>query len=311
MDTPATSRIRNVALIGHSGSGKTTLAEALLFRAGAIPRPGRVEDGATVCDFEPEEIKRGITLSPAFAPFDWTASDGETYRVNLIDTPGYADFAGGVDAALAVADLAVVVVSAVDGVEVGTEIVWHQCAAAGIPRLVFVSKEDKARAEFRRVLLQLQERFGSSVVPLELPLGEEDHLHGVADVLSERGYTYDGDGVGRSGDLPADVEVEEHRLHDQLAEEIVAGDDEQLERYLSGDTPTASELEHTLAHEVLDGVEFPVLLGSATTGVGRFPSGSARTPTGPASGPGVIPPAGSGLTTPCGAGDSTAPANSD
>jgi elongation factor G len=268
MDTPATSRIRNVALVGHSGSGKTTLAEALLFRAGAIPRPGRVEDGATVCDFEPEEIKRGITLSPAFAPFDWTASDGETYRVNLIDTPGYADFAGGVDAALAVADLAVVVVSAVDGVEVGTEIVWHQCAAAGIPRLVFVSKEDKARAEFRRVLLQLQERFGSAVVPLELPLGEEDHLHGVADVLSERGFTYDGDGVGRSGDLPSDVEAEEHRLHDQLAEEIVAGDDEQLERYLSGDTPTASELEHTLAHEVLDGVEFPVLLGSATTGVG-------------------------------------------
>src|SRR5690554_6635775 len=100
MDQAATPRIRNVALVGHSGVGKTTLAEALLHRAGVIPRQGRVEDGATVCDTEPEEIRHDITLSPAVAPFRWTASDGETYKVNLIDTPGYADFAGGVDAAL-------------------------------------------------------------------------------------------------------------------------------------------------------------------------------------------------------------------
>src|SRR5690554_3947963 len=167
MDQAATPRIRNVALVGHSGVGKTTLAEALLHRADAIPRPGRIEDGTTVCDFEPEEIKRRISLSPAVAPFRWTASDGVEYHVNLIDTPGYADFAGGVDAALAVADLAVVVVSAVDGVEVGTELVWQQCADAGIPRLVFVTKEDKPRADFHRVLTQLREVFGAGVVPLE------------------------------------------------------------------------------------------------------------------------------------------------
>ena len=128
MNNPSTEKIRNVAIVGHSGCGKTTLAEALLLRAGVLARAGRVEDGTTVCDTEPEEAKRSMSLSLALAPFDWKASDGETYKVNLIDTPGYTDFAGDVDAALAVADLAVLVVSAVDGVEVGTELAWSKCA---------------------------------------------------------------------------------------------------------------------------------------------------------------------------------------
>ncbi|MBX9244043.1 elongation factor G [Actinotalea ferrariae] len=268
MDQASTPRIRTVALVGHSGVGKTTLAEALLHRAGVIPRQGRVEDGTTVCDTEPEEHRRHISLSPAVAPFPWTASDGETYKVNLLDCPGYADFAGGVDAALAVADLAVVVVSAVDGVEVGTETVWQQCAEAGIPRLVFVTKEDKPRADFHRVLDQLRATFGAGLVPLELPLGEEDRLRGVADVLSDEGLAYDADGRHHTEALPDDVAEEEHRLHDEVAEEIVSGDDEQLERYLSGEVPTAAELERALVHEVRDGLAFPVLLGSAVTGVG-------------------------------------------
>lgn len=268
MDMAATPTIRTVALVGHSGVGKTTLAEALLHRAGVIPRLGRVEDGSTVCDTEPEEIRRGISLSPTIAPFPWTASDGLTYKINLIDTPGYADFAGGVDAALAVADLAVVVVSAVDGVEVGTEIVWQQCAAAGIPRMVFVTKEDKPRADFHRVLDQLRATFGAGVVPLELPIGEETAFHGVADVLSEQGFGYDADGTHHTQALPAEVAEEEHRLHEEVTEEIVSGDDEQLERYLSGEVPSASDLERALVHEVRDCQEFPVLVGSATTGVG-------------------------------------------
>ena len=268
MDQASTPRIRNVALVGHSGVGKTTLAEALLLRAGVIPRLGRVEDGTTVCDTEPEEIKRRMSLSPAIAPFEWTASDGETYKVNLIDTPGYADFAGGVDAALAVADLAVVVVSAVDGVEVGTEIVWQQCIDAGLPRIVFVTKEDKARADFHRTLAQLRERFGAGLVPLELPIGEEDAFHGVADVLSDQGFAYDADGSHHTEPLPDDVAAAERALHDEVVAEIVSGDDEQLERYLSGDAPSAADLEKALGHEVRDCQEFPVLVGSATTGVG-------------------------------------------
>ena len=268
MSTAMTPKIRNVAVVGHAGCGKTTLTEALLFRAGVISRPGRVEDGTTVSDHEPEEIARGMSLALAVTPFSWTTPDGEKYQVNLIDTPGYADFAGGVDAALSVADLALVVVSAVDGIEVGTELVWAQCQAAGIPRLIFVTKEDRPRADFHRVLDQLRAKFGSAVVPLELPLGEEEALHGVADVLSNEGLAYAADGSHHTEALPMEVSDEEQRLHEEVTEEIVSGDVEQLERYLAGDVPTAAELERTLAHEVLDCSEFPVLLGSALTWVG-------------------------------------------
>ncbi len=153
-----TTKIRNVALVGHGGSGKTTLAEALLFRAGVISRAGRVEDGTTVCDVEPEEIKRKQSLSLALAPFDW-----EGHRINLIDTPGYADFIGDVQAALRVADLAVFVVSAVDGVEVQTEVIWKMAAELGLPRLVFVNKLDRERASFERTLEQLRDRFGAGI----------------------------------------------------------------------------------------------------------------------------------------------------
>ena len=263
-----TDKIRNVAVVGHSGSGKTTVAEALLFGAGVIPRPGSVEDGTTVCDTEAEETKRTMSLSLAVAPLEWTASDGESYKVNLIDTPGYADFVGDVDAALSVADLALVVVSAVDGVEVGTESAWRMCAELGIPRLVFINKQDKARADFHRVLDELRSAFGTGFVPLELPLGEEERFHGVADVLTDQGLEYASGGRHHTEPLPDDVVEEEHRLHDEVVEEIVSGDDEQLERYLSGEVPSATELERTLAQEVLDGIEFPVLVGSAITGVG-------------------------------------------
>jgi elongation factor G len=268
LNNPSTDKIRNVAVLGHSGSGKTTLAEALLVRSGVLPRAGRVEDGTTVCDTEPEEIKRTMSLSLAVAPFEWKASDGETYKINLLDTPGYADFGGDVDAALSVADLAVLVVSAVDGIEVGTESAWAKCTAAGLPRMVFVNKEDKQRADFHKVLDQLKETFGSGFVPLELPLGEEEALHGVADVLTDQGFEYEADGQHHAEAIPEDIADEEHRLHDELVEEIVSGDDEQLERYLSGEVPTAAELERTLAHELLDQSEFPVLCGSALTGVG-------------------------------------------
>ncbi len=273
MNAPTTDRIRNVALVGHSGSGKTSLAEALLHRAGVLPRAGSTDEGSTVCDTEPEEVKRKMSISVAVAPFEWKATDpttGEaaTYKINLLDTPGYADFAGEVDAALAVADLAVLVVSAVDGIEVGTEAAWRLCATMGIPRMVFVNKEDKPRADFHRTLDQLRATFGNGFVPLELPLGEEEKLHGVADVLTDEGLEYDTDGTHHSEPIPADVADEEHRLHDDVVEEIVAGDDEQLERYLSGEVPSAAELERTLAGEMLRCAEFPVLLGSAITGVG-------------------------------------------
>ena len=263
-----TQRIRNVVLVGHNGCGKTTLVEALLHRAGVTTRVGRVEDGTTVTGTDPEEVKRGMSLSLGIAPFEWQASDGERYKINLLDAPGYADFVGEEEAAMSVADLAIIVVSAVDGIEVGTELAWERCVANKIPRLVFVNKDDKQRANFHNALSALQAKWGHGFAALELPLGEEETLHGVADVLSDQAFEYDNDGRHHSAPLPIEIADEEHRVHDELVEEIVSGDDDQLERYLSGDVPSAAELERTLAHEVLDCLEFPVLVGSALTGVG-------------------------------------------
>lgn len=263
-----TGQIRNVALVGHGGVGKTTLAEALLHRAGVTARAGSVDQGTTVLDRDPEEIQRGSTVSLAVASFDWKASDGKQYRINLLDTPGHPDFEAEVDAALAVADLAVLVVSAADGIEVGTATAWAKCSALGIPRMVFVTREDKFRAEFERVVEQLAATFGPGFAPLELPLGEEADFHGVADVLTEEAHEYAPDGSHHVEPLPADIAEHEHEVHDRVVEEIVAGDDAQLERYLEGETITPAELEQTLAAEMLAGVEFPVLVGSGATGVG-------------------------------------------
>ena len=267
MANVTTDRIRNVVLIGQSGAGSTSVAEALLYAAGASSRAGSVDAGTSVLDHEPEAIKRKISLSLALAPVPWTTTDGTGYLINLLDTPGYPDFIGEVEAALAVADLAVLVVSAVDGVEVGSEALWQRAAEIGLPRMVFVNKDDRERADFHAVLAQLGERLGPGFVALELPLGEAAGLHGVADVLSEEAIEYDASGH-HSAPLPDDIAAEEHALHDAVVEDIVSGDDTQLERYLGGESLTTAELTATLAGEVLAGTEFPVLVGSATTGVG-------------------------------------------
>jgi elongation factor G len=262
-----TRQIRNIALIGHGGVGKTTVAEALLHAAGVTSRAGRVDDGTSVLDREPEEIERRSTVSLALASFDWTTDGGKTYRVNLLDTPGNPDFEADVNAALAVADLAVIVVSATDGVEIGTEAAWHRCRQLDLPVLFFVTREDKHRADFDAVVEQLRQVFGSGVTPLELPLGEADTFHGLADVLHEQAIEYDAAGH-HTEPVPDDIADREHAVHDQLVEEIVSGDDAQLERYLEGDIPSSDELETTLATEVLARTEFPVLVGSGATGVG-------------------------------------------
>ncbi len=256
------SRIRNVALVGHNGAGKTTLAEALLAQTGAIPRQGRIEDGTTVSDFEPEEVKRHLSVSLAMTPF--TVGD---VKVNLIDTPGYADFFGEVRAACSVVDLVVLVVSAVEGVESQTLAAWRLAGELGLSRLVFVNKLDRDRASFDRTLADLQERFGAGIAPLELPIGEESAFQGIADLLTDSAINY-GDGKPTTGPIPEDLADLEHQVREQLIEGIVVGDDALMERYLDGEVPSSEELEHTLATGVADGLVFPVVCGSATTGVG-------------------------------------------
>jgi elongation factor G len=252
------ANIRNVAFVGHGGSGKTTLTEALLHCSGAISRAGRVEDASTLTDFEPEEQKRGLSVSVGVAPIEW-----EGHKINVLDSPGYADFAAEALMALRVADMAVFVVSAVEGVEVQTEIMWKAAAALNLPRLVFVNKLDRERASFERTLQQLQDVFGAGIAPLELPIGEESAFKGVADLLSDTAITYEG-GKPTTGEIPEDMAVTEHSVHDSLVEGIVVADDELMERYLEGEVPTVKQLEETLAHGVASGQVFPVVCGSAS-----------------------------------------------
>lgn len=259
-------RVRNVVLVGHGGSGKTTLAEALLHQAGVLTRMGRVEDGTTVCDTEPEEVRRHLSISLAVAPLE-VDCQGARHKINLLDTPGYLDFVADVHAALRVGDLAVFVVSAVEGVEVGTETVWKLAAEAGIPRMIFVNKLDRERASFDRTLEELRERFGAGVAPLELPIGAESAFRGVADLLTDRAFLYDA-GTVTEADVPDEMEAREHEVHDNLVEGIVVADDDLMERYLDGEVPSFAELEHVLADGVAAASVFPVVCGSAALGVG-------------------------------------------
>lgn len=250
--------VRNVALVGHAGAGKTTLAEALLHVSGATTRAGRVEDGTTVSDHDPVERARGHSVALSLVPFEWKG-----HRITLLDTPGDPDFAADVAAALRVVDLALFVVSAVDGVQVGTEVAWRAAAAAGVPRMVWVSKLDRDRASFEATLDGLRDRFGAGIAPLELPIGLESTFRGVADLLSDTAFTYEG-GRATQGPVPDDMADLEHRVHDNLVEGIVVADDDMLERYLDGDVPSVEELERTLAAGIDDATVFPVVCGSAT-----------------------------------------------
>jgi elongation factor G len=259
-----TAKIRNVALVGHGGAGKTSLAEALLLVAGVIPRLGKVEDGSTVCDFDPEEQRRRISVSLAVAPFEL-----DDVKVNLLDAPGYADFVGDVAAALQAADLALFVVSAVEGVEVQTEVAWKLAEQRGIPRAFFINKLDRERASFQRTLDQLKDLFGAGVAPLQLPIGEEAALSGVIDLLNDTAVVYTADAPGGTeGAIPAEMETEEHAVHDALVEGIVIGDDDLMERYLNDEQIDTAELAGALANGVAGGSVFPVLCGSATKLIG-------------------------------------------
>lgn len=268
MEAASTGRHRTVAVVGASGAGKTTLTEALLHRAGVIPRAGRVEDGSTVTDHEPEEIARGISLGLALGTLTWTCPDGAVRTLTLADAPGHPDFAGAMDTALSVADLALVVVSAVDGVQPGTRTAWSTAEALGVPRVVVVTQEDRARADFRRVLAELREAFGEHLWPIELPLGEEQSFRAIADVLGEHALVYDDQGRHHEEDLPPGAVDEEHRMHVDVTEELVSHDDEQLDAYLSGREPAAAVLERDLAREVATGEAVPVVVASGVTATG-------------------------------------------
>lgn len=261
MKTYPIDRIRNVVLVGHGGAGKTSLAEALLFSAGAINRVGRVEDGNTVCDFDPDEVAKGISISLALAPFEW-----REHKINLLDAPGYADFVGEAEAGLRAADAAIIVVSAVAGVEVQARVAWDIAEHLGLPRAIFVNKLDRERASYQRALDEITAAFGMKVAPLHLPVGEEHEFAGVVDLLAERAFTYT---PARSeGAIPDGLAPQASSLREKLVESVIEADDALMERYLEGGDIEPKEIVGALGKGVAAGTTVPVLCGSATKGIG-------------------------------------------
>ncbi|MGE5559611.1 MAG: elongation factor G [Chloroflexota bacterium] len=260
-------RLRNIGLIGHGGSGKTSLAEALLFDAGAIDRLGKTEDGNTTMDYDPEEIRRGITINSSIAPAEW-----KDHKINIIDTPGYFDFVGEVKAGLRVVDAAISVIDAVSGVEVGTELTWRYADEYHLPRLLFVNKMERENANFEQAVESAIQMFGNNIVPVQLPIGAEAKFRGVVDLVGMRAYTFDATGKKvEEGDIPADLAGKAAEYRTKLIEAAAETDDALLEKYLEGNELTADEVRTGLAKGVRAGKIVPVCCGSAGKNIGIQP----------------------------------------
>jgi elongation factor G len=256
--------VRNVVLVGHSGSGKTTLVDGLLVATGTIARLGSVEDGTTVSDYDDGEIRQQRSVSLALAPFEY---DG--VKVNLIDTPGYADFVGDLRAGLRAADAALFVVSAADGIDGATQLIWDECAAVGLPRAVVITKLDSPRADFESVLADCQSAFGAGVLPGYLPVRSGESTTGLIGLLSQRVFDYtSGTREPRDPDAAQLAELEEAR--NALIEGIIAeSEDESLmDRYLGGESIDVKVLVDDLETAVARGSFYPVFGASATSGLG-------------------------------------------
>jgi elongation factor G len=257
--------VRNVVLVGHSGAGKTTLVESLLAATGTVSRAGRVEEGTTVCDFDDVEVRQQRSVSLALAPL---AHDG--VKVNLLDTPGYADFVGDLRAGLRAADAALFVVSAVDGVDGTTRLLWEECAAVGMPRAVVVTKLDSPRADFEATLATCQEAFGEGVLPLYLPLhADEEAVGGLIGLLSQKVYDYSS-GTRQTRDPDAEHLPLIADARNALIEGVIAeSEDESLmDRYLGGEEIDLKVLVDDLETAVARGSFYPVLASAATHALG-------------------------------------------
>jgi elongation factor G len=257
--------LRNVALVGHSGSGKTQLVSALLFDAGAVNRLGKVDEGTTVTDYDEEAIARKHTLSAGVAYAEWNK-----VKINLIDTPGMANFLSDARAALRVADAALVVVDAVAGVEVSTEKVWESAEELAVPRIVVLNRVDRERASLERSLESLRGVFGRTVIPIQLPIGEEKNFKGIVDLVSMKAYTFS-DGKPSEAAVPGDMEGPAKSAREALIEMVAEADDALMEKFFDAGTLTQDELVAGLKRGVAAARIFPLVLTSATANIGLQP----------------------------------------
>lgn len=259
-----TDSIRNVALVSHGGAGKTMLAEALLHFSGATTRLGRVEDGTTASDFEDEEVRRKLSLSTAVVPVEY-----RDHKLNLLDTPGYTDFVGEVISALRVSDGALVLVDAVAGAEVGTEIAWNYCDEFKLPRLVVINKMNRDNASFQKALDSVRQMTDARLIAVQLPWGEKSGFKGVIDLLTMKAY----EGGGKTGvEIPAELRDDAETARMELIEAAAEGEDALLEKYLDGQDLSAEEIQRGLVQVVRNGSYAPVFAaaGSAEIGLGRL-----------------------------------------
>ncbi|MCL2504550.1 MAG: elongation factor G [Coriobacteriia bacterium] len=253
-----TERIRNVVLVGHGGAGKTSLAEAMLYLSGATKRLGSVDENHSALDYDAEEIKRRFTINLSLAP----VMHGDV-KVNVIDTPGYADFVGDAIAGMEAAELALFVVDAVSGPQVQTERLWKAAEAMGIARAVFVNRLDKEHADFNSAVSALTSKFGSRIVPIQLPIGAEADFQGIVDVVRMKAYLHDADGE-RQEDIPSSLLAAAESARELLVDKTAEADDDLMTKYLEGEPLTQDDLERLLKLATAQNLVIPVFAGSAT-----------------------------------------------
>jgi len=257
--------IRNVAVVGHGGSGKTQLVSALLFDAGMVNRLGKVDEGNTVTDYDEEEISRKHTLSASLAYAEWNKT-----KINLIDTPGFGNFFSDARAAIEVADGALIVVDAVSGVEVQTEKAWGAADEQQLPRLIVVNRLDRERASLERTLDSVRLTLNRTIVPIQLPIGEEKSFTGLVDLVSMKAYTYAGDGSGKvsEGPVPANLADEANTAREALIEMVAEADEALMEKFFEAGTLTQEELIKGLAAATRDAKIYPLVCTSGLSNIG-------------------------------------------
>ncbi|MBO5716071.1 MAG: elongation factor G [Clostridia bacterium] len=259
MQNIETKRIRTLALLGHSGSGKTSLAEAMLHLAGASDRFGSVPDGTTVCDYDPEEIKRGFSLASKVAPFMW-----KNTKINVLDTPGFLDFVGEVKQSLRVADAALILVDGKAGIEVGTELAWDYATEAGLPTAFFINKFDDNEARFGRVLDSLHEKFGKNICPLTIPMVQDGRVVGAIDLIKQEAHVFNDKGQHSIQSVPAESVEAMEKYRDMLMEAVATTDEDLMMKYFEGEEITPMEALNAVHEGVIHGDIVPVLCGAAT-----------------------------------------------
>jgi len=256
--------LRNLAIVGHGGTGKTSLCESFLFISGKNERLGRVDDGTSIMDYEPEEQKRRISISSSINFVEWNK-----YKINIIDTPGDSNFTYDIKCSMSVVENALVVIDAVSGVEFQTQKVWEYADGFNLPRIVFINRLDRERADFSAALASIKNKFSKKVTPVCLPIGKEDKFNGIVDLISSKAHLFsDNKGAGKATDIPADMADEAKNMRSAMVEDIAETDDDLMNKYLEAGELTAEEIKQGLRKGVTSGNLIPVVCGSAIKGIG-------------------------------------------